>query len=220
MKFLAAAAMAPLVQLREAVPDERLMLEFCGDDGVEWNLSRPFGVGSLTYATDRAAMIRCELPNRLEVDEIKLPPVRKVWNDYWSPSRQWRPLTVEDIQPTVLSPDSCGHCPECGDRRITLSEYPDFNDPVVNARVRELGYDIDDNSIFDESCPMCRGGKYDGPNVTMIAGVPHWGFFAKRIAALPNVEVCRGQNTALTVLFRADGFEGISLGVDLCRSTE
>ena len=98
LKGIAAAIMAPTIQLRASVPDERLLLPFCDPDTIRYNFEAPFGYGSLTYATDCLSMIRCELANRQEVGERRLPNIAKVWSDWFQPAGQWRPLTLEDIQ--------------------------------------------------------------------------------------------------------------------------
>lgn len=215
LKALAASLAAPVIQLRPEIPDEKLLLAFCSES--EWRpiwkpLEKPFGIDSLTYATDRFAMIRCELPNRLEIDEIELPSVRDVWKKYWEPTGQWQLLTPDDVTP--IKHDSWEPCPGCANRRVSLGEnYPDFNDPVVSSSMDRYDYDVDDNTIRDRSCPVCHGLKSSAKNVCVISGVEHSLWRLKKIAALPNVSVCRTAFDEHTILFRADGFEGISKGM-------
>lgn len=211
--------MAQTIQLRPSVPDERLLLPFCDPDSVRYNFEAPFGYGSLTYATDSRAMIRCELANRIEIGERRLPDIAKVWSDWFQPVGQWRPLTLEDIQPKFAD-EFGGVCWECGDRRVPYGgEYPEINEwgQFVDERCNRLGYDIDDNSIRDESCPRCKGRSYGHETLAVLFGQEHQSHNLRRILALPNVMVCESANHwkrhALGLLFRADGFEGIALGL-------
>jgi hypothetical protein len=219
LKGIAAAIMAPTIQLRASVPDERLMLAFCDPDCSRWAIDAPFGWGSLTYATDTRAMIRAEIANRQEVGERKLPPkIDQIWESWFRPAQQWRQLTPDDIQPTIA--DGIGMCFECGDRRVSYGdEYPDLNEwgYFTDERCGRLGYDIDDNTIRDESCPTCKGLAYGHKNITVICGQEHQSHNLKRILALPNAMVCPSElhmdKHAPGLLFRADGFEGIALGL-------
>lgn len=210
IKLIASAITVPLIKLRESVPDEKLMLAFCDADVCRYDCSKPFGVGSLTYATDSRAMVRAEIVNRQECGEIKTPPCDAIWGKYWQPTGQWKPLTLEDIQPTI---EHWCLCPDCGSRRIELPEYPDLSDPIVNARYHRMAYDVDDNSIRDTSCKTCRGSDEKKPSAAEILGVRHSTWFARRILNLPNAKVCRTQFIPEALLFVADGFEGVSLGV-------
>lgn len=45
-----------------------------------------------------------------------------------------------------------------------------------------------------------------------VCGWPHSTYMLKRIAALPNPMVCRSESREDAILFRDDGFQGISLG--------
>ena len=219
LKTMAAALMAPTIHLRPSVPDERLLMPFCDPDATRYNFEAPFGYGSLTYATDSRAMIRCELANRQEVGERRLPNIAKVWSDWFQPVGQWRPLTLEDIEPT-LADDGVGVCWECGDRRVSYGEgYPELNEwgQFADEGCSRLGYDIDDNTIRDESCPRCNGRDFGHKTLTVLFGQDHQSHNLKRILALPNVMVCESANHwdrhAPGLLFRADGFEGIALGL-------
>lgn len=219
LKGIAAAIMAPTIHLRASVPDERLLLPFCDPESVRYSFEAPFGYGSLTYATDYRAMIRCELANRQEVGERRLPNIAKVWDDWFHPVGQWRPLTLEDIEPT-LPDNGVGVCWECGDRRVPYGEeYPELTEwgGFTDPRCSRLGYDIDDNTIRDESCPRCKGLDYGHKTLTVLFGQDHQSHNLRRIVALPNVMVCESANHwdrhAPGLLFRADGFEGIALGL-------
>jgi hypothetical protein len=218
LKGIAAAMMAPTIQLRPSVPDERLMLAFCDPDCSRWAIDAPFGWGSLTYATDTRAMIRAEIANRQEVGERKLPPkIDQIWESWFRPARQWRQLDPSDIEPTH---DGIGVCWECGDRRVSLGEsYPELDEwgSFSDKRLYRLDYDIDDNTIRDESCPRCKGMDSGHKTVAVLFGQEHQSHNLKRIIALPNVMVCPSELSlerhAPGLLFRADGFEGIALGL-------
>jgi len=218
LKAIAAAIMAPTIQLRQSIPDERLLAAFCDTEPMycsRYHLSEPFGHGSLTYATDAKAMVRAEIGNRLEVGERRLPPnIDDIWSSHFEPDGKWRPLTLDDIAPTKVCPLSCVPCPECGGRRISLGDtYPDFEDPVVDAMMHKKGYDVDDNSILDANCKTCRGMNYHGKSIFLFNGIEHATHACRRIVALPNVRVCQSRFVPEAMLFRADGFEGISLGL-------
>jgi len=213
LKLLAAAVMAPTIQLRQSVPDEQLLLAFCHSSETHhrYNIEKPFGVGALTYATDAKAVIRCELAGRIEDGERRLPDVLSVWENYKSAAPRWRQLTPDDLRPTEFVN---GSCPECGDRRVSFGEeYP--TDETAAFELPD--WDVDDNSIRDISCPLCHGREYSGPSCVRICGVLHSSWDLRRIVALPNPTVCHsvyhGDLRQKVILFRADGFEGISVGV-------
>jgi len=219
LKTMAAALMAPTIHLRPSVPDERLLLPFCDPDSMRYNFQTPFGHGSLTYASDSRAMIRCELANRQEIGERKLPKnIDQVWEAWFRPKAQWRPLTPDDIVPTAIN--DYAKCFECGNRRISLGDrYPELNEygSPAEQRMHDLGWDVDDNTIRDESCPTCRGRSFGHKNVAVLFGHNHQAYELKRILALPNVMVCQSgfepEEHAQGLLFRADGFEGVALGL-------
>lgn len=204
LKVAAAAMWAPKVLLRPGIPTEQILLGFVGESS-RYSIESPFAVGSLTYATDARAMIRCELSNRVEDGERRLPPAEKVFNDLWRP-KEWIPLN-EVCQDPVLSV-GYGVCPECGGRRISLGDkWPDTPPPPL--------YDPDDNTCGDSSCQTCHGDHFHGASIAMIGGIKHFSYRLKRIAAIPDVKISpfsTGEHYGL--LFRADGFEGISLGVN------
>jgi hypothetical protein len=96
--FVASVAMslvAPRIRLRPSIDREALMLPFCGDFG-RFDLKSPFGVGSLTYATDSIRMVRAELSNRHEDGDRRVPDVERVFRDLWHPG-EFAPLA----QPAV-----------------------------------------------------------------------------------------------------------------------
>lgn len=217
LKAIAAAIMAPTIHLRSAIPDERLLLSFCDPDSWRYDFSKPFGVGSLTYASDYRAMIRCELASRVEDGERRLPKtVTDVWNYHWNPSGEWKPLTPDDLQSTKMERVT-GHCPYCGDRRVPYIGSPPKDHEDADAL---LDWDPDDNTIRDSSCDHCHGHEYTGPSCVRIGEVLHQAWTLRRILALPNPRVCsaavlsgREKDGYRAILFQADGFQGISLGL-------
>ena len=210
MQAIAAAMSVPIIDLRAGVPREKLLLDFCGEDYLRYDLKQPFGVGSLTYATDSKAMIRTELANRCEVGEMKIPPVGNVWSAHWEPTGQWRDLDETMLTPTIVR--KYQSCPKCGGDRVSFGEsYPD-NHHDWYVLVSEYAYDPDDNTIRNRSCDVCHGRDYTGAAVSDVLGIEHSTYNLKRIAALPHAQVCRSAYVEHAVLFRADGFQGISLG--------
>lgn len=219
LKAIAAAIMAPTIHLRQSIPDERLLLSFCDDESFRYDFTKPFGVGSLTYASDCKAMIRCELASRIEDGERRLPKnIIDVWDYHWKPSGEWRPLTPDDVIPTEWDRIT-GLCPYCGDRRVSFGEHFPTDQEHADAL---LDWDPDDNTIRDSSCEHCHGRDYIGPSCVRIAGVEHQAWPMRRILALPNPRVCsaavmdgRPTEKFHAILFKADGFEGISLGMEV-----
>lgn len=211
LQSMAAALMAPTIRLRDTVVDERLLMPFCEPepDWYRYDFEKPFGIGSLTYASDSKALIRCELAARDEDGERKLPKnLLSVWNHHWRPTEQWRPLTPDDLRPTERV---TGRCPYCGDRRKSFGpNYPDDQETADAL----LDWDVDDNTIRDSSCEHCHGRDYTGPSCVRINGVVHQSWTMRRILALPNPQVCGTKADRFGVLlFRAEGFEGISMGM-------
>jgi hypothetical protein len=203
------AAMAPVIELRNSVPDEKLMLAFCDPDCNRYDLNQPFGVGSLTYASDTWAMVRADIPNRVEIDERRLPRnVSAIWQEHWHPDR-FVPLTESLMTPT--EPSDYPLCPVCGDARVKFT--PDHKNPEHVNLCRVYDFDPDEFTIRDRSCECCSGLDYVGPDISNVCGIRHRSFYLRRIAALPNAKVCRSRSVASALLFVADGFEGISLGI-------
>lgn len=202
LKTMAGAFTAALVNLRPTIDNERLMIPFCDPDYQRFDFASPFGIESLTYATDGKAMIRAEIARREEYGERRLPSnIADIWRAHWNHGGQWVPVQ-EYLTPTLHNDDDC---PECGDRRI---DHGDDWPILTNL----LDYDPDTNTSRDPSCVLCKGRSYPGLNVCVIDGVHHNAFKLRRIAALPNAVICPSLSVADSLLFKADGFEGISLG--------
>lgn len=214
LKAIAASIMAPTIHLRNTIPDERLLMYFCDSEYCRYDLSKPFGVGSLTYATDSHAMIRCELASRVEDGERRLPGnVMDIWERFFKPT-DWIDLTPENIRPTEnIMEYVTGSCPYCGDRRVSFGENHPTDQDYADTL---LDWDPDDNTIRDASCEHCHGRNYDGPALVRICGVVHRSFTLRRILSLPNPQVCCSKasdvNEPDVLLFKADGFHGITLG--------
>jgi hypothetical protein len=176
---LAAAALFPVVKLRGNVPDEKLLMQFCSDESIRYSLQSPFGVGSLTYATDGYAMVRAEIANRQEIGERRVPQADRVFEKYWCSVGVWSPVESFRLVPEFFC-DGLG-CPGCG----------------------------------SFTCGVCHGGHvHHVNNVVDVCGVLHSAFYMKRVLSLPNVAVCRSGFDRQAILFRADGFEGVSIGLN------
>lgn len=211
VQAIAGAMLVPIVDLRAAVPRENLMLQFCdGDMSGRYRLNQPFGIGRWTYATDARSMIRAELVTRNEVGEMRLPPVENVWNEIWHPTRHWRVLDDAMMTTTIIK--EWQMCPHCGGARVSYGESYPTDQSELYELVSKYSYDSDDNTTRDRSCNVCHGLEYTDAAFSDVLGLPHSTFGLKRIAALPNPMVCRSATREDAILFRADGFEGISLG--------
>lgn len=215
LKILGAAIMAPCVNLRTEIDRERLLAAFCDDnDWQRYDFDRPFAIGSLTYATDARHMVRAELPARIEEGERRLPKgIEQVWSEWWQP-QDFQPFHLPPVESLTLLPDQRwgGTCPVCDDRRISIGDrYPQSNDEA--AELPE--YDPDDNTIRDASCPLCRGRAYYGPCRVRLCGRLMDYSRVKPIAALPNVRVAatKHYHPESPLLFVADGFEGMAMGL-------
>lgn len=216
---IAASLVVPVVELRPSIDRERLLAKFCDVDvHHRYDLQHPFGVGSLTYATDARHMCRTEIANRYEVGERRLPKnVKEVWEHHWKPVTRFEPFLLPDPNTLTIGGrcrDDCSYCatcPHCGNRRISFGdEYPN-NDEYQ--RLLALDYDVDDNTYRDPSCHGCRGKDWKGNWVHKVSGVfmDYWRL--RPISAIPNVEVA-ASSAPFSILFRGDGFEGIAIGLD------
>lgn len=221
LKALAAVAMAPCVKLRTEIDAERLLAAFvCPYKSLLYDIDAPFGVGSLTYATDAKKMCRAEIANRVENGERTLPNVQLAWNNLWVPDREFVPFALPPVESLTLGGASdWGTCPLCSGRRKFLGDtYPDWEwcDSVA---ARLCDYDIDTNTTLDPSCELCKGRTYHGPWQVRVAGVLMDYSQLKPVAALPNVRISKSRVDDC-LLFIADGFEGMAMGLhDFDRST-
>lgn len=220
IKAIAAAMMAPNIVLRQEIDREAILKQFCTTQESRYSLESPFGIGSLTYATDARFICRAEIANRIESGERRLPmmaPVLYLSNFSKSGYRLFELPAPEEL--TVVG--DYGKCPHCGDRRISIgTEYPEFDkygraDKWSGKSIRGLDYDPDDNTIRDPSCDACRGKEWKGPSRLIVCGVEMDYSQMKTIATIPNVEVAEvvgNANRKSMICFRGDGFEGLACG--------
>lgn len=216
-KLVSALAMVPTVELRKHVDHERLLSEFC-DKGefFRFGINAPFGVGSLTYATDAKHIARCELAGRVENGERRLPRnVGEVWDKFYT-FDEWKaiPFEMPDIRSCRLRKnyDDRGTCPKCGGRRISYGESYPTNEWASSGLAFVCDYDVDTNTVLDESCTTCKGRRYNGPWIVDVCGVPMSYSRLRPIAALPCVRVMASERKG-ALIFAAEGFEGIALGI-------
>lgn len=211
LKTIAAALMAPTIRLRPEIDREALMRPFCGGD-YRYSLSEPFQQGSLTYCSDAYRVIRAELTAPEIVGERRLPNAAGLWARHWKQG-QWKPVERPRISELLLprGKDRDGVCPKCLGRRISLGdEYPDTDDNEVAERIYKLGFDVDDNTVRDESCKHCRGLDYYGPSQVEIAGFRFSYHLLAPMYDLPGVIIRPPTNNEDDpMLFQADGFEGM-----------
>lgn len=218
LKIVGSALFAPIVKLRQAVDQERLLRAFCDDDsgGGRYDLADPFSFGSLTYASDYRHVVRAELSSRIEDGTRRIPDVHQVWDRYWQPS-QFVPFELPDVDsPLLLMPDCKygGVCPLCDDRRLSFGEHYPSSQEESDALI---DYDPDDNTVRDSSCPLCNGQTFLGPSQLLVCGVKLSYSRLKPLAALPNVRVAgnlRQESTEGPLVFKADGFEGLAMGIE------
>ncbi len=216
LKTVAAVAMVPQISLRREIDREALLSQFVRHDQWmgRWDLEKPFLYGDLGYATDGRILCRTSLVAPETDGEARLPNVIAAWETY-KPVGQWSVEGLPSISELTDKPNewSCGICPLCDDRRISLGEhYPDFTDPQIKAEVDAMDYDIDDNTVRDPSCPLCHGKNYRGPWTVTYRGVKLSYGYAKKIFTLPGVQLAPAA-TSHCLLFRADEFEGIAMGL-------
>lgn len=214
LKSIAALAMAPIIDLRPTIDRERLLLAFkCPYKSIRYDIDEPFGVGSLTYATDARKICRAEIANRIENGERTLPNVVRCWSEHWHPAGAFKPFDLPPVESLTLGGNSdFGTCPLCSGRRKFLGDmYPDW-DWCDSWKARSVDYDVDTNTTLDPSCELCHGRTYHGPWKLRVDGVLCDYSELKPIAALPNVRITRSTQDSC-LLFVADGFEGMAMGM-------
>jgi len=202
----------PKISLRSEIYRERLMLPFCGEN-YRWDLGAPFGVGSLTYATDARRIIRAEIVSRKEDGERRVPNVNGLWRDEWKPDGELIPFEKPPLSSIRWGFANFGDCPDCGGRRIPWDgvgeKYPDLDDAQYKHLEREKGYDVDDNCVFDPACRTCRGRPYQGPSLFEFRGQFYSAALLLPVWNLPGVRIGVGQldGGERKLLFSADCFE-------------
>lgn len=228
VKSLAATAaglLVPIVNLRPTIDREALMLPFCGDIGSRYDFSAPFGIGSLTYATDNLRVIRAELTCREECGERRLPSaahVESFWREMWQPAGEFRDFRlprIDELRHACLH-DMYRECPECGGRIVSCGDYYPGYEQIEEFARQGLTYDVDENAVSDASCSVCRGQIYVGPHLVRIGEDYYSRHLLIDVANLPGVRVTTGAETFAgrslfdrPLLFEADGFEGIVMPV-------
>lgn len=213
LKTIAATLLAPTIALRREIDREALVSAFCGES-FRYSIDKPFLHGGLTYATDARGIIRAELAAPLlDGANRKLPNVAKCWEDCWRPSTKFVPFELPPVG-GLLTNKYGGTCPVCCGRRVPINVDLDSG-WCASREASERGFDIDDMTVLDESCEHCNGKEFFGPSLAKIGNTFHSYHLIKRIAALPSVQVAEAKDVAGydLICFRADGFEGMQMGV-------
>jgi hypothetical protein len=123
---------------------------FCVNDPLEPFMAKPFAVGNHTYATDRAALIRCD------IDKIDF--------DY---TNSEKPLNVQDVIPPIntsqiIDIDAIDWAPF-----MTIDETMGDGNEVKCGNCYGEGTCSDDfmykgkHYDFDYECPVCDGSGYE-----------------------------------------------------------
>ncbi len=186
----ATALLLPTIDLRPFIDRERLMRPFCDTENLRYDCTRPFLDGEMAYATDSRRLIRGYLDGpALAGAEVRVPPVSQLFDRVWRDDLRWREFQLPAIE-QLIHRSNTGNCPACDNRRIVLPEYPEWNHEgrPKDRTIELLDYDIDDNSIRDASCPVCRGRRYDRGNALELDGTCFDYTFLKPVAAIPQVE--------------------------------
>lgn len=223
VKSLSSLLLVPLLRYQPADIDRHKLLGmFLGDDAcnLRFDLTRPYVVGDHAYASDGRVMARIDT-DESECDDksIKVPPVGYTWNKYYAPYESWKPFRLVEVEELLPALTNCGMCPLCDDRRVSYgSAYP-----TTEADVYGKSYDPDDNTIRDESCPVCHGRQYDKRCYQGIGDIKILYRYAKKLAAIPGCEVTIGRNVfndeswqfkTPLLLFRSDvGIGGIVMPI-------
>lgn len=209
-----AALLVPRIDLRKQIDNERLLSQFCGDS-FRYKLDKPFSApDQLAYATDANIMCRTQLIAPESSGEGRLPNVISAWELYSKPASRWcRESLPKPSELTLVMKTGHYHfgvCPECDGRRLSLGDrFP------TEAELEGLhDYDVDDNTVLDPSCPMCRGNYWRGPSLVDLCGVKIQYGYARKMFCLPGVEFARSSfEDPDVLLFRANDFEGVCMGV-------
>lgn len=212
LKASLSALFSPTVILRDDFHRERLLRPFCDPGTLRYDLSEPFNVGSLTYATCGRQIVRCELVSTID-DGIakKRPNVEQVYDELFKPRSEFIPLELPPIESLELNDFGC---PVCHDRRLPAGDFRDEDFEL------KYDYDPDSETIADTSCRWCH--KANGsqrerfPSLVVMGGGSHRFTYQSllKIAAIPKVGVSLSisdhDKDMPLLLFRGDGFEGIA----------
>jgi hypothetical protein len=133
-----------------------------------------------------------------------------VWKKYWNPEGKWEDFNLPHWSEVSIECPRYNVCPCCGGRRVSYgATYPPYE--LLDSRwVGDTDYCVDTNTIADPTCELCRGRTYRGPSLLEVCGHVFSYHNLPKIAALPGVRVCRAPDV---ILFQADGFEGMAMGV-------
>lgn len=221
IRAIGAAMIAPCVTLRNEIDRERLLSAFVCPHDSWYDITKPFGVGSLTYATDARHICRAELVSRVEEGERRLPiNLDQLYRSHWEGCGELVPFELPDWRKACIVPQDQSYsftCPECCGRRVSMGDHYPPQEWLDGREASDYEYDIDDNTIRDKMCPACKGKDWHGPSILIVDGVRFEYARLKAVAALPNVRVARsGFGTGdEAIVFRAEGFEGVSMGIVL-----
>lgn len=211
LKSALAAMICHTIELRPEVNREQMLSVFCDQNGrSRYDMTAPFRVGSLTYATDARWMARAELDSPKESGEMRLPPVEQCWKRLWHPG-VFRDVCLPHWSKAAIPHDHGGLCPECGNRRISAGESYPSDDDIQ--KLHDYDYEIDTNTYRDPSCEVCKGRCFKGPTMIEIDGVTLCYWRAKKVLELPSCRVSRSKADTDALLFVADGFEGVLMGL-------
>lgn len=216
---VAGAFLAPSAFFRSGVDAAAIMRSFCDPDHAIYAIDRPFVDGGAVWATNCRQAIRGDGAEvEPEGEALRRPRITRALAEL-IPVGSWRPWRLPSIDELTLRQRDGGICPACEwKRRIVLDEYPP-EESIAHDPAFAL-YDVDDNSIVDPACELCRGREYLGPTVVQVAGAFHCYALVKKLAAIPGLEVCESRRDGSNLLndqvvrpmlFRGGGFFGASM---------
>lgn len=197
----AATVVASLLRVRPEYDLHRIVNQFCErQPGTRYDLTAPFVVSRMAYATDARALARIvTLVSDTDATTRRLPNFAMVMDMHWQPERIWRALPPEDLS------DAEGVCPRCREQglpKCSRCHGKGCDEPWCN------GHGI----VADDFCPVCKG-KYGGtfPWVQEVYGKNIDVAYYRRMASIPGIEVNVGvRDDDHGLLFRSDiGVEGM-----------
>lgn len=217
MGAAAALVMAPLIKLRPEIERESILREFCCQHSVRYDLSTPFGIGSMTYGTDGRRAVRVELTARDEDGAGRRPDMETIFAAAWHPDR-WREFVLPQPEDLTLSA-GLEICPHCLNRRVPSGiDWKDMQwrpdgEPDLPRHMQGLDWDVDDNTIRDASCVVCNGRRWRGPDCLLIDELPFSYEVLAPLSRLSSVKVAMSEAYGGCLLFAGDGFEGVVLSL-------
>lgn len=213
---VSALLMRPTILLRNEIDRESILLGFCdhAQHIMRYDLSSPFTLGSLTYATDARVMVRAELSSPIDDGkDVLRPQADKTFKQLWREG-----LKFHDLELARLEDLAEGHatCPACEGRRVQVS-HDDWE-----RYWNDDDFDPDDSTIGDRNCDWCWDRAKNRPreSVKCIDRVDGFEFshsLLKKVSTIPNVRVAASVNDSKhnvgLLQFFGDGFEGMLIGV-------